>query len=178
MSSSSRSASLFHRLGGVRRDQPSVLRVLIVERLLCSELLPSALVYFGLKMAGYDLSGPCGLRGARIETASLQIGVGSWVNRRLWIEGRGPVSVGQGVLIGPDVLISTSTHERQSNDRVRPEATYLPVSIGDHCWIGARVQILGGVTVGDEVTVAAGAVVVSDIGPRGVYGGVPARRIK
>jgi acetyltransferase-like isoleucine patch superfamily enzyme len=173
-----RLSHLLGRLAGIRRDQPSVPRVLIVEHLLCSELLPSAIVYIGLKVAGYDLAGPCGLRGARIETANLHIGAGSWANRRLWIEGRGSVFIGRGVLIGPEVLITTSTHERQSNDRVRLVATSLPVRVGDHCWIGARAQILAGVTIGDGVTVAAGAVVASDIGPGGVYGGVPARKIK
>jgi maltose O-acetyltransferase len=166
------------RLGGLRRDQPSVWRVLIIERLICSELLPSALVYLGLRAVGYDLSGPCGLRGARIETDRLQIGSKSWVNRGLRVEGRGPVSIGHGVLMGPQVLIATSTHERGPDGQIRLEATYLPVRIGDRCWIGARAQILGGVVVGNDVTVAAGAVVVADIGPGGLYGGVPARRIK
>jgi maltose O-acetyltransferase len=168
----------YHRIGGLRRDQPSVLRVLIIERLICSELLPSALVFVGLKVAGYDLAGPCGLRGARIETAKLTIGQRSWANRGLRIEGRGSVVIGDDVLIGPEVLITTSTHERGPDGHIVLDATCLPVQIGHHCWIGARAQIMGGVTVGEDVTVAAGAVVVSDIGPGGLYGGIPARRIK
>jgi maltose O-acetyltransferase len=168
-----------HRLlRGLRRDQPSVWRVLATERLLCSELLPSALVYIGLKVAGHDLAGPSGLRGARIETSRLRIGPRTFANRKLWIEGKGSVSIGSDVMIGPEVLILTSTHETLDNGRVRPQSNYLPVVIGNHCWIGARALLLGGVTIGDDVIVAAGAVVVSDIGPSGVYGGVPARLLR
>lgn len=53
-----------------------------------------------------------------------------------------------------------------------------PVIIGDNVWIGANATILPGVTIGDFVVVAAGAVVTKDI-PSGVLvAGVPARVIK
>ena len=49
-----------------------------------------------------------------------------------------------------------------------------PVVIGDNVWIGANVTILPGVTIGDYVVVAAGAVVTKDV-PSGVLvAGVPA----
>lgn len=50
--------------------------------------------------------------------------------------------------------------------------------IGNDVWIGADVKILGGVTIGDGAIIAAGAVVVKDIPPYAVVGGVPAKIMK
>lgn len=52
------------------------------------------------------------------------------------------------------------------------------VSIGNDVWIGKRVMVLGGVTIGDGAVVAAGAVVTKDVPPYAVVGGVPAKVIK
>ena len=52
------------------------------------------------------------------------------------------------------------------------------MSIGKGVWLGARCTILPGVTVGDGAVVAAGAVVVRDVAPHTVVGGVPARFLR
>ncbi len=160
------------------RDPRDVLRSIVTKYLLPSDFFPEWLVFRTLKVSGFDVVEPCGFSGARIQTPSLTIGAGTWANRGVTIEGRGAVSIGEGVLIGPEVLMVTSTHERAVDGAVRADSPYHPVHIGNRCWIGARAIILPGVTIGDDVTVAAGAVVVSDIGPGGLYGGVPARRLK
>jgi len=159
-------------------DPRDVLRSIVTKYFLPSDFFPEWLVFRTLKMSGFAVVEPCGFSGARIQTPSLTIGVGTWANRGVSIEGRGAVSIGEDVLIGPEVLIVTSTHERTIDGGVRADSTYEPVHIGNRCWIGARVMILPGVIIDDGVTVAAGAVVVSDIGPGGLYGGVPARRLK
>jgi acetyltransferase-like isoleucine patch superfamily enzyme len=53
-----------------------------------------------------------------------------------------------------------------------------PPKIGNDVWIGASVQILRGVTIGDGAIIAAGAVVTKDVGPYEIVGGVPARLLK
>ena len=53
-----------------------------------------------------------------------------------------------------------------------------PVNIGDDVWIGGNVTILPGVNIGNNVIIAAGAVVTKDIPDNCVVGGVPARKIK
>jgi len=157
------------------RHPRRVLQSFIARHIVSSSLFSEEFVF--VKMAGFVVQGPCGLRGARIETAELQIGSRSWVNQGLYIEGPGSVSIGRDVLLGPQVMIITSNHQKLVGGGVEPEAVHLPVRIGDHCWIGARVTILPGVTILDNVIVAAGAVVTTDIGPDGTYGGVPARKI-
>jgi chloramphenicol O-acetyltransferase type B len=52
------------------------------------------------------------------------------------------------------------------------------VEIGNDVWIGARVMIIDGCTVGDGAVLAAGAVVASDVPPYAIVGGVPAKVIR
>jgi maltose O-acetyltransferase len=153
-------------------------RRVVTGYLVPSEYFPESLIFSCLRAVGLDVAEPCGLRCARLQTDDLSIGRGTWANRGLYVEGRGRVAIGAGVLIGPEVLIVTSTHERDESGAISAESSYAPVTIGDRCWIGARVVILPGVRVFDDVTIAAGAVVASDIGPGGLYGGVPARKLR
>jgi len=53
-----------------------------------------------------------------------------------------------------------------------------PVTIRKGCWIGARVTILGGVTIGEHSVVAAGSVVTRNVPPYTLVGGVPAVKIR
>ena len=52
------------------------------------------------------------------------------------------------------------------------------IVIGKNCWIGSKVTILDGVTIGDSCVIAAGAVVTKDMPANTVIGGVPARVLK
>lgn len=52
------------------------------------------------------------------------------------------------------------------------------ITIGNDVWIGARVTLLDGITIGDGAIVAAGSLVNKDVPPYSIYGGVPAKEIK
>ena len=52
------------------------------------------------------------------------------------------------------------------------------MTIGNDVWIGGNVTILPGIRIGNNVVVAAGAVVTKDVPDNVVVGGVPARIIK
>lgn len=84
------------------------------------------------------------------------------------------LTIGQGVLIGPQAYIADDNfHEiRGGGRKIRP------IHIGDHVWIGARCIILPGVTIGDGAVIAAGAVGNRDVPAGTLWGGVPARYIK
>lgn len=94
---------------------------------------------------------------------------------------RGPLEIGRDVMMGPDVMIITSTHET-SNLSIPMNRqgfkTNQKVTIGNDVWIGARVIILPGVSIGNGVIIGAGAVVTKDIPDYAVVGGVPATVIK
>lgn len=84
------------------------------------------------------------------------------------------VTIGARCSIAWDVLIMDSHFH--AIDGLRAEAKQ--IIVGEHVWIGAGAKILRGVTVGDGAVIAAGAVVSSDVPPRSVVAGVPARVIR
>ena len=90
----------------------------------------------------------------------------------------GRITIGDNVLIGPNVGIYTVNHAFNSKERAKGYERSLPVNIGDNVWIGGNVSILGGVTIGDDSIIAAGSVVTKDI-PNGVIAaGNPAKVLR
>ncbi len=87
------------------------------------------------------------------------------------------VEIGESTIIGADALITDTDFHTPgpgwtwSNDAA---GTSKPVRIGKGCFIGARAIILKGVTIGDGVVVAAGAVVSRDVPPEHLAAGNPA----
>lgn len=105
-----------------------------------------------------------------------RLGRRSFVNRGGFVQGG--VSIGTSVAIGPGVAIITDSHEVGQRHRRAGDRVHGPVVIEDGVWVGASVTIVGPVTVGAGSIIAAGAVVVRDVPPDVVVGGVPARVLR
>lgn len=96
------------------------------------------------------------------------------------------ITIGERVLIAPDVKIYTAIHPLRANERyydIGGGDAYIntsskPVQIGDDVWIGGGAIILPGVTIGNEVIVGAGSVVTKDVPNNVVVAGNPAKIIK
>ena len=89
------------------------------------------------------------------------------------------IRIGNRVLIGADTSITDCDwHEIDPDTRCHSSGASAPVIIGDDVWIGQRVVVLKGVTIGNGSIIGAGAVVVSDVPPRCIFAGVPARLIR
>lgn len=88
------------------------------------------------------------------------------------------VYIGNHVMIGPNTLITTVTHPLSPKKRRGHAAFAKPVFIGNDVWIGGNVTILPGIKIGNNVVVAAGAVVIKDVPDNCVVAGVPAKIIK
>lgn len=88
------------------------------------------------------------------------------------------VYIGDNVMIGPGTMISTVGHPMTPMGRRQHLGIAKPVKIGNDVWIGGNVTILPGITIGNNVVVAAGAVVTHDVPDNTLVGGVPARKIK
>ena len=89
--------------------------------------------------------------------------------------------IGSDVMMGPDCVVYTSEHRFDRTDvpmNRQGMTETMPVVIGSDVWIGGRVTILPGVTVGDGSILGTGAVVTRDVPPYAVVGGVSARVIK
>ncbi|WP_369255613.1 acyltransferase [Geodermatophilus amargosae] len=128
----------------------------------------------GMTVDSFAVSPACRIEG---DPRNIRIGARSYLNLQCYIEAVAPVEIGVDCAVGMQTMILTSDH-RGPGGTWRPEASGLPVVIGDRVWLGARVTVLPGVTIGNDVIVAAGAVVASDCLPDGVYAGVPARRVR
>lgn len=94
---------------------------------------------------------------------------------------RGPLTIGDNVMMAPDVLILTSNHCHDRIDipmRLQGFTPTKEVVIEDDVWIGTRVIILPGVRIGKGSILAAGSVVTKDIQDYSIVGGCPAKLIK
>lgn len=105
---------------------------------------------------------------------SFSIGEHSHVNPGCLIDYRGGVEIGSCVSISHRVMLITGGHDVQSKEFCEIRK---PIKIGDYVWIGAGATVLQGVDVGEGAVVAAGAVVVNDVAPFTIVGGVPAKKI-
>jgi maltose O-acetyltransferase len=114
------------------------------------------------------------------EPGRIRLGDFVYIGCDAYFAGHGGLTVGSNVAIGQHVSIYTSTHNYQSREYIPYDQVLLcePVSIGDHCWIGARALILPGVEISEGAVIGAGSVVTKSI-PRGAVAvGNPARVVK
>lgn len=91
------------------------------------------------------------------------------------------VSIGNNVLIAPEVYVLHSGHgyERKDITMLQQGETHYPKTIiEDDVWIGARVIIMPRRIIGKGSIVAAGSVVIKDVAPYSIVGGNPAKLIK
>ncbi|WP_273990594.1 sugar O-acetyltransferase [Vibrio parahaemolyticus] len=88
------------------------------------------------------------------------------------------VKFGKNCLLAPQVGIYTATHPLDPIERNSGLELAKPITIGDNCWIGGHAVINPGVTLGNNVVVASGAVVTKSFGDNVVIGGNPAKVLK
>lgn len=96
------------------------------------------------------------------------------------INGGGKVTIGDNFHSGRDCLMITQNHNYDFGDAIPYDNTYIykEINIKDNVWLGDRVIILGGVTIGEGAIVQAGSVVVKDVPPYAIVGGNPANVFK
>ena len=107
---------------------------------------------------------------------NIRIGKNVFINSGCCFQDQGGIELVDGCLIGHQVVIATLNHDL--DPRKRGGMVPAPGRLRKNVWVGAHATILAGVTIGDNVVVAAGAVVTGDVPPDTVVGGVPARVIK
>lgn len=116
-----------------------------------------------------------------------EIGDNFYANFNLTVLDCCKVTIGDNVMIGPNVSILTPVHPlcwQDRNMRFRPDGSPYdleyakPITIGDNCWIAGDVTICGGVTIGSGSVIGAGSVVTRDIPENSLAVGNPCRVIR
>lgn len=107
---------------------------------------------------------------------NIHVGENVFINACCQFQDQGGVWLGDGCLIGHNVVFATLNHDL--NPERRQICIPKSIVIGKNVWIGSNSTILAGVKIGDNAVVAAGAVVTKDVAPDTIVGGVPARFIR
>lgn len=107
---------------------------------------------------------------------NIHIGENVFINAGCKFQDQGGIEIGDGALIGHNVVMATLNHAEDPSDR----GSMIPgkITLGKNVWVGANATILAGVTIDDGAIIAAGAVVTRDVPENTVVGGVPAKIIK
>lgn len=140
-------------------------RHLWYRQVLGIELADGALVHMGSYLY---FNGPGSIR-----RTGVRIGQNSAINRDCSLDLRGGLTIGANVSLSAEVAILTSAGMANS---VRGSESRRVV-IEDNAWIGVRVILMPGVTVGRGAVVGAGAVVMRDVPPSAIVFGSPARPV-
>lgn len=90
---------------------------------------------------------------------------------RIW--NYAPIRIGDDFIAARGLNLNSATH-----DPITLQPQGLEINIGSRVWCGINVTIIAGVTIGDDVVIGAGSVVVKDIPSRCIAAGVPASKIR
>lgn len=121
------------------------------------------------------------MRGTKaVSPNNIRLGENVYIGERCALYGYANITIGQNALIAREVIILTRNHIFSSLDSPIRDQGYSvsPVTIEEDVWVGARVTILPGVTIGKGSVVAAGSVVTKDIPEYAIVAGIPARQVK
>lgn len=104
------------------------------------------------------------------------IGKNVFINACCHFQDQGGITLGDGCLIGHNVVFATLNHGFAPADR----ASLYPASIvlGKNVWVGSNSTLLQGIRIGDNAVIGAGSVVTKDVPANTIVGGVPARILR
>lgn len=96
------------------------------------------------------------------------------------ISGKGKVTIGNNFHSGSEVLLINQIHNYDYGEKIPYDSTYIykDIIIEDNVWLGSRVTILGGVTIGEGSIIQAGSTIVTNIPKYAIAGGHPAKVFK
>lgn len=130
-----------------------------------------------LRMTGVDVP----IRGTHIRSpqyiepfGQIHVGHGTFINARCHFDTGADIFIGIDCNIGPSCNFECTNHRGATHRNLERRA----IRIGDRVWLGAAVTVLPGARIDDDTIVAAGAVVHGHLAGGGLWGGVPARRIR
>lgn len=115
----------------------------------------------------------------RSKQSVIEIGCGCGFNNNVCIIAMESVRIGDDCMVGDQVsIIDADFHEIDPETRNRSAGSIAPVTIGNNVWLGSKVMVLKGVSIGDNSIIGAGSVVAHSIPENVIAAGVPAKIIR
>ena len=108
----------------------------------------------------------------------VHLGSGVYANFNLTLVDDGHIYVGDKVMFGPNVTVTTASHPVDPTLRSRGLQFNKDVYIGENAWIGAGVIIMPGIRIGRDAVVGAGSIVTRDVPERTIAVGNPCRVLR
>jgi acetyltransferase-like isoleucine patch superfamily enzyme len=111
----------------------------------------------------------------------VRIGEGCFLNVGTMIAAHGEVVIGDHVMFANGCFVSDASHRFDDPSLPVPWQGFTtkgPTRIGSNCWLGVNCVVTSGVTVGERCVIGANSVVTSDLPPRVIAAGVPARVVR
>ena len=112
------------------------------------------------------------------EEGCLEIGENVFINYGTSISASRLVRIGPDSSIGTGCLLMDNAFHRVEPELRTERPPSAPIELGRNVWLGARVTVLPGVTIGHDSCIGTGSVVTHDIPPRVLAAGIPARVIR
>lgn len=109
---------------------------------------------------------------------NIEIGKDFFANHNTVILDCAKVTFGKNVFIAPNCGFYTAGHPIDFERRNQGLEYAYPITVGDNVWIGAGVHVMPGVTIGSDVVIGGGSVVVKDIPDHCVAVGNPCKVIR
>ncbi len=109
---------------------------------------------------------------------NIEIGENFYSNYNLVILDVAKVTIGENVMLAPNVAIYTAGHPVHYEARNTGYEYGLPINIGNNVWVGGNSVILPGVSIGDNSVIGAGSVVTKDVPPNVVAAGNPCKVLR
>ena len=110
--------------------------------------------------------------------AHVHFGSGIYANSNLTLVDDGHIYIGDRVMIGPNVTLTTANHPINAELRARGLQYNKDIHIGENAWIGSGVIVVPGVSIGKNAVIGAGSVVTKDIPDSVVAVGNPCRVLR
>jgi acetyltransferase-like isoleucine patch superfamily enzyme len=110
--------------------------------------------------------------------ARMSVGNDVYLAHDIWINATGGLQIGNATILGPRVIVATSSHDRRENRVLLREGVAEKVDIGHGVWISSGSVVTKGVNIGDGAVVGALSVVMHDVPANTLVGGQPARVIR
>lgn len=109
---------------------------------------------------------------------NVSVGKNFYANYNLVLLDSEKITIGDNVMIGPNVSFYTVNHPLHHSDRNTYIEQAKPITIEDNVWIGGNVVVLRGVTIGENSVIGAGSVVTKDIPKNSLAFGNPCKVVR